>query len=51
MIRINSHHSMSTALSPGHKQLTKYTNMHGVAVFGHNVANLSLHNVQLYGFM
>ena len=49
MIRINSHPSMSTALSPGHKATNQIDNMHGLAVLGHNVAVSSLCNVHLYG--
>ena len=51
MIRINSHPSMSTALSPGHQATNQIDIVHGLAVFHRNVAISYLCNVHLYGFV
>ena len=51
MIRINSHPSMSTALSSGHKATNQIDKYAWFGCFGRNVAILSLCNMHLYGFV
>ena len=51
VIRIDSHPSIPTALSPGHKATYQIDKCARFGCFGPNVAISSLCNVHLYGFV